>query len=241
MDLNCLEGTDRRRVERWEKEVDGNVGNVGAGVTHFDLGGGPPRSKPSAPVRNRAVTFNEPENEDSEGKFQLIVESLGSPWMRADFYTDREPGPDHVDSKIRKNADTARARALRVINPGQLPEQSGTPFQKRKVRPADSDSDSNLQRFVESLMALTVFSSFSMTPAHHLRPRAPPRPPKKKQDHGKSEALSGLRPGWANARKKTAVNEGREPSDDEDQPNKSTGNGRDRTLTSVSPLRERSR
>jgi hypothetical protein len=57
MDVD-LRDADRRRVERWEREVDGDFG---AEVTH--LGGGPPRSKPNAPIRNKAVTFDKPESE----------------------------------------------------------------------------------------------------------------------------------------------------------------------------------
>jgi hypothetical protein len=65
MDVDRLEETDRWRVERWERDVDGDFG------AESTQGGGPPRSKPNAPVRKRAVTFNEPESE--EGQCQLEV------------------------------------------------------------------------------------------------------------------------------------------------------------------------
>ena len=74
-----------------------------------------------------------------------------------------------------------------------------------------------------------------MAPAHHLRARAPPRPPNMKQDH--SKALTRLRPGWV----KKTVNESRDPSDDEDQPKKARKDNKgDGKLASVSPTRQRS-
>ena len=213
MDVDRLAGAERRQVEG----AVARVADGSRGPDFDDVTGGPPRSKPNTPVRNKAVTFNEPENDD--GKCQLAVEGLSLPLTCADFYTDREP-----DQAFLK----AKAKAVQaLLNPDQHAEQIGTPLQKRKIPPADSEDDSNIRRFVDGL-------TFSMG-AHHLRPRVRLRPPKKKQDDGK--ALTGLRPGWVKKR----VNESRDPSDDEDRPKKTgKSNKGDGKLASVSPSGARS-
>ena len=61
--------TERRQVEQAVGRVAD--GRDVPGPDFDDVRGGPPRSKPNAPVRNKAVTFNKPESD--EGKCQLVV------------------------------------------------------------------------------------------------------------------------------------------------------------------------
>jgi hypothetical protein len=84
MDVDGFVGTERRRERVVGRLADGRLDAPRSRHrfrADIDLGVGPPRSKPNAPVYNKAVTFNEPEDEN--GKCLFVMGSLGSPLIRS--------------------------------------------------------------------------------------------------------------------------------------------------------------